>query len=345
MKPKTKKPNTSEYLKLEMDNCTSLQSQRSINEDTIETRTNEGDISAKESIESLSKTSSISSSQKHLSVANTTSSLSIVDSNSVISSLSHDESHAGGHLRGADLLNAMHSGSWDESESEAQTPKITTAPQLRGYGMRPELQLRAISGSSASSRDSLEMFRQHTQVFRNLHSLPTPQSNNSFNRLSASCSHTIQNPRKTQNILPPLSQLSSRSLKLSRDMSLETSNSMEYFSTYASPSSFASDMNQNLIYKDNQLSLPNSSSRFHSHRRNISNTSSNFSNSETSALFPMVGYISDENSRVIQRQESTEKKSWAAREIKYFSKKFTSKRRIKNMNKGVELQRANGYLM
>ena len=56
------------------------------------------------------------------------------------------------------------------------------------------------------------------------------------------------------------------------------------------------------------------------------------------SAFPIVGYLSDENSRIIQQHDSEEnsahqssvddrkKKSWAAKELKCFSKKFSSKR-------------------
>jgi len=76
----------------------------------------------------------------------------------------------------------------------------------------------------------------------------------------------------------------------------------------------------------------------------------------SSGTFPMVGYISDENSRIIALQEFEEqsaqqssvderkKKSWATKELQHYAKVFSSQK--KKQNKKISLHRTSkGYLV
>lgn len=274
---------------------------------------------------------------------------------SFVSSLSGDDTRVDDVLHGAELLDG---GRKSHQKVENDHFEMCSPSLFRERPIAP-----ICSSSTTSSRDSNEMFPIQ-KSHRN--SLPAVQANrpskniDALHRLSLSLKPMKSYIRKSQNILPPLSlgtrsssdkrhsdNNSQRPGALLRDVS---ESSMDITPpTFMSPVSVVSSPHL-VSGRRESLSRPRPL-----HRRNTSNASTVFSGSEVAA-FPIVGYLSDENSRAIlhqgsednsvhQSSEDGRKKSWAAKEMKHLKKKFTSKRLGGDINKNVELCRSKGYLM
>lgn len=279
---------------------------------------------------------------------------------SVVSSLSIDESHADGYLHGAYLLNALHEGSWDLSELSPEPKTAPKPPTQTRYSIVPRAHIPVTSSSSDSSRDSSG---------KKVKVKTTKTENKALNNEKGSSSRRVTLSFKSMSSLrkslslPPLSMTSSRSLPqthprpdtVSRDVSADTQQSMEYAPIFMSPTAMTTGSFNSTNSRERNHSLPLYLPRPKIHTRNPSNGSSVVSGAEISS-FPIVGYISDENSKIIMQQgsednstkgsvEERKKKSWVSKELKYLSKKWCSKINSNNPNKSLELKRARGYLM
>lgn len=285
---------------------------------------------------------------------------------SFVSSLSGEESRVDDGLHGGQFLDGRNSlQEVDNQDFEMSSPALSRYRIDRVNPIAP-----MCSSSTTSSRDSNEFFTLQGSHGNSLPPVKTNRSNKNIDalqRLSLSLKPMKSYIRRSQNILPPLSlgnrnsedKKSSdsgiaRPQSVSRDVSLS---SMEITPTFMSPMSLASSPHLNAGPRESSISARSFISRPRPlHQRNVSNASTVFSGSESSA-FPIVGYLSDEHSRsILQKgsednsaqqssEEERKKKSWAAKEMKHFKKKFSSKRLGGGLNKNVQLHRSKGYLM